>query len=156
VAALTQRTHPLASGRPSAGEGEDDLATEQAVELLREKEQLEQAMHSRPVIDMARRVLMVGLSCREDEAWEVLVSVSRHANVKVREVAEAVTWPGRERHPRRRCSWRRRRAQHRASANDPPRTLSESPLPPQCDHSRQVSPEHHVDLRFCQPASAAQ
>lgn len=40
--------------------GEDGLAPGEAVELLREKEQLEHAMESRPVIDMARGVLLAG------------------------------------------------------------------------------------------------
>ncbi|MGI5380066.1 ANTAR domain-containing protein [Streptomyces sp. CA-251387] len=61
------------------------------MELLHEKEQLKQAMESRPVIDMARGVLMAGFACQPEDAWEILVTVSQHANVKLREVAEAVT-----------------------------------------------------------------
>ncbi|MEU0677111.1 ANTAR domain-containing protein [Streptomyces sp. NPDC006172] len=71
--------------------GEDGLLRDEAVELLEEKEQLKHAMESRPVIDMARGVLMAGLACEPEEAWEVLVTVSQHANIKLREVAEAVT-----------------------------------------------------------------
>jgi AmiR/NasT family two-component response regulator len=71
--------------------GEDGLPQEEAVELLREKEQLEHAMESRPVIDMARGVLMAGFACQPEEAWEILVTVSQHANVKLRDVADAVT-----------------------------------------------------------------
>lgn len=48
-------------------------------------------MESRPVIDMARGVLMVGCACRPEEAWEILVTVSQHANIKLRDVATAVT-----------------------------------------------------------------
>ncbi|MFD9196263.1 ANTAR domain-containing protein [Streptomyces phaeochromogenes] len=59
-------------------------------ELLREKEQLKHAMESRPVIDMARGVLMATFACRPNEAWDILVTVSQHANVKLRVVAEAV------------------------------------------------------------------
>ncbi|WP_420310444.1 ANTAR domain-containing protein [Streptomyces sp. YS-B37] len=60
-------------------------------ELLREKEQLKHAMESRPVIDMARGVLMTTFACRPDEAWDILVAISQHANLKLRVVAEAVT-----------------------------------------------------------------
>ncbi|MET7665839.1 ANTAR domain-containing protein [Streptomyces sp. NPDC005463] len=59
--------------------------------MLREKEQLEHAMESRPVIDMARGVLMAGFACQPEEAWEIPVTASQHANVKLREVAQAVT-----------------------------------------------------------------
>ncbi|MGW7259304.1 ANTAR domain-containing protein [Streptomyces sp. NPDC054834] len=71
--------------------GENGLPPDEAEELLREKEQLEHAMESRPVIDMARGVLMAGFGCQPEEAWEILVTVSQHANVKLREVVEAVT-----------------------------------------------------------------
>ncbi|MFF4361254.1 ANTAR domain-containing protein [Streptomyces sp. NPDC001604] len=62
-----------------------------AAELLREKEQLKHAMESRPVIDMARGVLMAGFACQPNEAWDLLLAVSQRANVKLRVVAEAVT-----------------------------------------------------------------
>jgi ANTAR domain len=71
--------------------GEDGLPRDEAVELLEEKEQLKHAMESRPVIDMARGVLMAGFGCEPEEAWEILVTVSQHANVKLRHVAEAIT-----------------------------------------------------------------
>lgn len=61
------------------------------VELLQENEQLQQAMESRPVIDMARGVVMAGYGCPPQGAWEILVTVSQHANIKPRHVAEAVT-----------------------------------------------------------------
>jgi hypothetical protein len=48
-------------------------------------------MESRPVIDMARGMLMASFVCRPEEAWDILVTVSQHANVKLRVVAEAVT-----------------------------------------------------------------
>ncbi|MFD5848250.1 ANTAR domain-containing protein [Streptomyces chartreusis] len=70
--------------------GEDGLPRDAAVELLHEKEQLKHAMESRPVIDMARGVLMAGFACEPDEAWEILVTVSQHANTKLRDVAEAI------------------------------------------------------------------
>lgn len=48
-------------------------------------------MESRPVIDMARGVLLAGFGCRPEDAWEILVAVSQHSNIKLRMVAEAVT-----------------------------------------------------------------
>ncbi|MFF5968769.1 ANTAR domain-containing protein [Streptomyces collinus] len=62
-----------------------------SAELLREKEQLKYALESRPVIDMARGVLVAGYACRPEEASEILVTASQRANAKVRDVAEAVT-----------------------------------------------------------------
>lgn len=71
--------------------GANGLPRDEAVELLRENEQLNHAMESRPVIDMARGVLMARLACEPEEAWEILVTVSQHANIKLRDVAKAVT-----------------------------------------------------------------
>ncbi|GAA3068189.1 hypothetical protein GCM10010448_59360 [Streptomyces glomeratus] len=48
-------------------------------------------MESRPVIDMARGVLMAGFRCLPDDAFEILVMVSQHSNIKLRSVAKAVT-----------------------------------------------------------------
>ncbi|OIJ68388.1 ANTAR domain-containing protein [Streptomyces mangrovisoli] len=67
------------------------FSQDEAVRLLREIEQLKRAMESRPVIDMARGMLMAGFACTPDEAWNLLVAVSQHANIKVRLVAQAVT-----------------------------------------------------------------
>ncbi|WP_306944285.1 ANTAR domain-containing protein [Streptomyces phaeochromogenes] len=52
---------------------------------------MQHAMESRPVIDMARGVLDGGFACRPQEAWEILVAVSQNANVKLRDVAKAIT-----------------------------------------------------------------
>ncbi|MGC0397511.1 AmiR/NasT family two-component response regulator [Streptomyces sp. SAI-126] len=81
---------PTDDSVPSSGSADAD-ALDVTAELLREREQLKHAMERRPVIDMARGVLMAGFACRPDEAWDILVAVSQHANVKVRVVAEAVT-----------------------------------------------------------------
>ncbi|MFD5573635.1 ANTAR domain-containing protein [Streptomyces cadmiisoli] len=75
----------------AANAGEDGFLRDEAVELLREKQQLEQAMESRPVIDMARGVLVASFACDPEDAWEILVTVSQHSNVKLRDVADAVT-----------------------------------------------------------------
>ncbi|MFF6993096.1 ANTAR domain-containing protein [Streptomyces sp. NPDC010273] len=71
--------------------GGDGRAFDEAADLMRERQQLLQAMESRPIIDMARGVLMTTFACGSDDAWEILVRVSQHANVKLRVVAAAVT-----------------------------------------------------------------
>lgn len=58
---------------------------------MREREQLLHAMETRPTIDMALGVLMAGFTIQPEDAWEILVDVSQHSNVKLREVAEAIT-----------------------------------------------------------------
>ncbi|MFF4361026.1 ANTAR domain-containing protein [Streptomyces sp. NPDC001604] len=63
---------------------------EQAELLYEETEQLKQALERRPVIDVARGVLMATWSCTEEEAWQMLVRVSQHSNTKLHDVAEAV------------------------------------------------------------------
>ncbi|MEU0221279.1 ANTAR domain-containing protein [Streptomyces sp. NPDC006265] len=55
-----------------------------------ETEQLKEALERRPVIDIARGVLMAAWSCTLEEAWEILVTVSQHTNIKVHAIAEAV------------------------------------------------------------------
>ncbi|MGW7203147.1 ANTAR domain-containing protein [Streptomyces sp. NPDC054837] len=58
--------------------------------LRKEIEQLRHAMNTRPVIDIARGILMAGWSCIPEEAWEILVRVSQHSNTQLHDVAEAV------------------------------------------------------------------
>ncbi|MFC8520333.1 ANTAR domain-containing protein [Streptomyces sp. NPDC057257] len=70
---------------------EVDGLSEQPGNLLLEKEQLQYAMESRPVIDMARGVLMARFACDPEEAWAILVAISQHANIKLRDVAQAIT-----------------------------------------------------------------
>ncbi|MEU5701795.1 ANTAR domain-containing protein [Streptomyces aurantiacus] len=55
--------------------------------LRTEVVQLKRAMQTRPVIDMARGVLMASFGLRPDDAWSVLVDVSQHTNTKLRQVA---------------------------------------------------------------------
>ncbi|WP_404199089.1 ANTAR domain-containing protein [Streptomyces tauricus] len=63
----------------------------QSADALRaEIAQLQEAVARRPVIDMARGVLMTIWSCTADEAWELLLYVSQHSNTKLYTVAEAV------------------------------------------------------------------
>jgi hypothetical protein len=63
-----------------SGEAEQDLRTEVV--------QLKRAMQTRPVIDLARGVLMASFGLGADDAWTVLVEVSQHTNTKLHHVAE--------------------------------------------------------------------
>jgi anti-anti-sigma factor len=55
-----------------------------------ELDQLRRAMRTRPVIDLARGVLMVSFGLSPEHAWEVLVTVSQNTNTKLHLVAEAI------------------------------------------------------------------
>ncbi|WP_404189804.1 ANTAR domain-containing protein [Streptomyces tauricus] len=59
-------------------------------QLLAETEQLKEALERRPVVDMARGVLMAAWSCTAEEGWRILVHVSQHSNTKVHDVAKAL------------------------------------------------------------------
>lgn len=61
-------------------DAEQDLRTEVV--------QLKRAMQTRPVIDLARGVLMASFGLSAADAWNVLVEVSQHTNTKVHHVAE--------------------------------------------------------------------
>ncbi|WP_328493416.1 ANTAR domain-containing protein [Streptomyces sp. NBC_00414] len=85
-------------GRPTRGaphEIDRELGREEGglptgEQLLAETEQLKRALERRPVIDMARGVLMATWSCTAEEGWRILVWVSQHSNTKVHDVAEAL------------------------------------------------------------------
>jgi hypothetical protein len=81
---------PAADADPEPGpEPDRGLADGAGPDRLREEiAQLKQAMRSRPVIDQARGVLMAVTGCSADEAWQTIVTVSQHANVKLRVVAQ--------------------------------------------------------------------
>jgi len=59
-------------------------------ELRERVRQLEQALASHVVVDQARGVLMALTRCTPEEAWDILVRISQHSNVKARLVAGAV------------------------------------------------------------------
>ncbi|MFE9392655.1 ANTAR domain-containing protein [Streptomyces sp. NPDC006784] len=59
-------------------------------ELETEAGQLREALASRPVIDQARGMVMALAPCDAETAWQVLVRVSQHSNVKLRSVAAAL------------------------------------------------------------------
>lgn len=66
-----------------------DVAAETA-DLRAENEQLREAMDSRATIEQARGMLMVLASCSGRAAWPMLVEISQHSNVKLRDVAAAL------------------------------------------------------------------
>ncbi|MFF4212000.1 anti-sigma factor antagonist [Streptomyces sp. NPDC001796] len=70
----------LAPDRDLDPAGERDLH----IELV----QLRRAMQTRPVIDLARGVLMASFALSAQDAWDVLVTVSQKTNTKLHNVAE--------------------------------------------------------------------
>lgn len=78
-------------GRPREGhgparqdEGPEDTDRELHIELV----QLRRALQTRPVIDLARGVLMASFELSAQDAWNVLVVVSQNTNTKLHLVAE--------------------------------------------------------------------
>ncbi|MFE4814878.1 ANTAR domain-containing protein [Streptomyces sp. NPDC056704] len=66
------------SGLPR--DAEEDLRTEIG--------QLKRAMQTRPVIDLARGVLMASYALNAEDAWSVLVEASQHTNTKLHHLAQ--------------------------------------------------------------------
>lgn len=64
----------------------DAVGTEQSLRV--EVVQLKRAMQTRPVIDLARGVLMASFGLNPEDAWSVLVMVSQNANIKLHHLAE--------------------------------------------------------------------
>jgi AmiR/NasT family two-component response regulator len=62
----------------------------EVVELRAANEQLSRALTSRAVIDQARGMVMALAPCSSDRAWDLLVDVSQHCNIKLRDVAAAL------------------------------------------------------------------
>ncbi|MET7568251.1 anti-sigma factor antagonist [Streptomyces sp. NPDC005492] len=67
---------------------EETGVSDDAEELRTEVVQLKRAMLTRPVIDLARGVLMASFSLTAEDAWNVLVDVSQHTNTKLHQLAE--------------------------------------------------------------------
>ncbi|MGW0904519.1 ANTAR domain-containing protein [Streptomyces sp. NPDC002853] len=63
---------------------EAEVQQDPRVELV----QLRRAMETRPVIDMARGVLMASFGLSPDDAWGMLVSISQNTNTKLHLVAD--------------------------------------------------------------------
>ncbi|MFD3843452.1 ANTAR domain-containing protein [Streptomyces sp. NPDC058642] len=82
--------NPDREDRDNAGPLPGLPAIEQAELLYKETQQLKEALARRPVIDIARGVLMASWSCTEEEAWQILVRASQHANTKLHDIAQAI------------------------------------------------------------------
>ncbi|MEV0470989.1 ANTAR domain-containing protein [Streptomyces prunicolor] len=67
---------------------EENSVSDEAEELRVEVVQLKRAMLTRPVIDLARGVLMASFGLSPDDAWSVLVDVSQQTNTKLHRLAE--------------------------------------------------------------------
>lgn len=66
---------------------EENGVSDEAEELRVEVGQLKRAMLTRPVIDLARGVLMASFGLSPEDAWSVLVDVSQHTNTKLHQLA---------------------------------------------------------------------
>ena len=62
--------------------------SDEAEELRVEVAQLKRAMLTRPVIDLARGVLMASFGLSPEAAWNVLADVSQRTNTKLHQLAE--------------------------------------------------------------------
>jgi hypothetical protein len=87
----SREERPLLIAVPSAVAPAGDAALlAEVVELRAENRQLGQALATRAVIDQARGMVMALAPCSSERAWEVLVGVSQHCNIKLRDVAAAL------------------------------------------------------------------
>ncbi|MCX4237008.1 MULTISPECIES: ANTAR domain-containing protein [Streptomyces] len=87
---LVERPLPRAPRETARQVARPDGGMPTGEQLLAETQQLKEALERRPVVDMARGVLMAAWSCTADEGWEILVWVSQHSNTKVHDVAKAL------------------------------------------------------------------
>ncbi|MEW2071565.1 ANTAR domain-containing protein [Streptomyces sp. NPDC007346] len=55
--------------------------------LRGELEGLRAALSSRPVIDIARGILIASTPCTSGQAWQTLVTASQESNIKLRDIA---------------------------------------------------------------------
>ncbi|MFF1605306.1 ANTAR domain-containing protein [Streptomyces mirabilis] len=67
---------------------EDELPAEVEEDLRTEIGQLKRAMQTRPVIDLARGVLMASFGLNSEDAWSVLVEASQCTNIKLHHLAQ--------------------------------------------------------------------
>ncbi|MFD3308791.1 anti-sigma factor antagonist [Streptomyces sp. NPDC058694] len=75
-------------GRKQRPTEEDALPDDAERDLRAEVVQLKRAMQTRPVIDLARGVLMASFGLSPENAWNVLVAVSQNTNTKLHHLAE--------------------------------------------------------------------
>nr|WP_280879082.1 anti-sigma factor antagonist [Streptomyces pseudovenezuelae] len=74
------------SGAPAETEGMSLAEADQDLRI--ELVQLRRAMQTRPVIDLARGVLMASFGLSAEDAWKVLVTLSQNTNTKLHHVAD--------------------------------------------------------------------
>jgi hypothetical protein len=74
----------------AVGSAADAALVAEILELQVENEQLSRALASRAVIDQARGMVMALAPCSRKRAWGLLVDVSQHCNVKLRDAAAAL------------------------------------------------------------------
>jgi hypothetical protein len=67
-------------------EGELPAVVEEKLRI--EIGQLKRAMQTRPVIDLARGVLMASFGLNSEDAWSVLVEASQRSNTKLHHLAQ--------------------------------------------------------------------
>lgn len=84
---LPREEQRLLRTEPSTG---DAALLAEVVELRAKNEQLGRALASRAVIDQARGMVMALAPCPSERAWDLLVDVSQHCNIKLRDVAAAL------------------------------------------------------------------
>ncbi|MER5697989.1 ANTAR domain-containing protein [Streptomyces mirabilis] len=84
--AVNGRVTPTGTA-PSPAE-EDGLPKDVEEDLRTEIGQLKRAMQTRPVIDLARGVLMASYGLNAKDAWSVLVEVSQRTNTKLHHLAQ--------------------------------------------------------------------
>ncbi|WP_225860662.1 ANTAR domain-containing protein [Streptomyces triticiradicis] len=68
----------------------DTASAVEILELRSENEQLSRALESRAVIDQGCGMVMVLAPCSSERAWDLMVDISQHCNVKLRSVAVAL------------------------------------------------------------------
>ncbi|MEV6177247.1 ANTAR domain-containing protein [Streptomyces sp. NPDC052015] len=73
------------AGSHSGPGGEDTVSSAQDARV--EVVQLRRAMQTRPVIDLARGILMASFALSAEDAWRVLVETSQHTNTKLHHLA---------------------------------------------------------------------
>lgn len=86
-------THEERSLRPLLTVVPPPPDTDQLTELVQlrvQNAQLMLALETRAVIDQARGMVMSLAPCTGDKAWDLLVGVSQHCNIKLRVVAAAL------------------------------------------------------------------
>jgi response regulator NasT len=84
-------TAPPDYEEPSAVTADTSKATDEVEQLRAEADALREMIRIGPTIEQAKGLLMARHRCDAEQAWAVLDQVSQSRNVKVRDLAAAVT-----------------------------------------------------------------